>query len=435
MGLFTGLTKDLLRLRRLLGYFCEAVLASAVQLAVLRFPGRPWKDLAGIPSRVLLAIADQVQVPASAFALYGKRDNTLYEHLDEIRRTYKFRECGWREYLWLARELLPLAMESDRPIPLIEQALELLRTEDIIAPVLTHLERLVWIVFKAAEKRLFRVLTAPLTLEHRSHLDGLLYADAGRRGTARLIWLREPPGVTSAKSVKQIVERLLFLRGLGLPALPPTLHQNRVLQLARKCSKYQTQPLLKFKAERRHALLMAHLFELAQDLTDQALDQFDRLLGELMRKGERRQEKHFRLNARMLNSHLAVLTKATEAFLVARTEGEDPVTAVLAKVSETQLQATVDSAKRLLRPENLDSLDLIESRYTPMRQSLLSLYQALDFQPVRKSEPALQALEYVSQLAERRKRVTAREQNVGKVKMTAPLAACRRERSRNRING
>ena len=59
---------------------------------------------------------------------------------------------------------------------------------------------------------------------------------------------------------------------------------------------------------------MAHLFELSQDLTDQALDQFDRLLGELMRKGERRQEKHFRLNARALNSHLAVLTKATEAF-------------------------------------------------------------------------------------------------------------------------
>jgi len=48
--------------------------------------------------------------------------------------------------------------------------------------------------------------------------------------------------------------------------------------LARKCSKYQAQPLLKFKAERRHALLRAHLFELSQDLTDQALDQFDKLL-------------------------------------------------------------------------------------------------------------------------------------------------------------
>src|SRR5205085_9741593 len=72
-------------------------LGFAMQLAVLRFPGRPLKDVARIPARVLAAIADQVQVPASAFARYGDRDNTVYEHLDEIRRTYQFRECGWRE--------------------------------------------------------------------------------------------------------------------------------------------------------------------------------------------------------------------------------------------------------------------------------------------------------------------------------------------------
>jgi hypothetical protein len=56
-------------------------------------------------------------------------------------------------------------MESDRSLPLIEQAQELLRTEGIIAPALAHLERLVWIVLKAAEKRLFRLLTADLTNE------------------------------------------------------------------------------------------------------------------------------------------------------------------------------------------------------------------------------------------------------------------------------
>src|SRR5205807_6760733 len=129
-----------------------------------------------------------------------------------------------------------------------------------------------------------------------------------------------------------VVERLLYLRELSLPVLPIALHQNRVLQLARKCSKYQAQPLLNFSRDRRHALLDAYLFELSQDLTDQALDQFDKLLGELMRKGERSQEKYFYVNARKLNRHLTVLTGAAEAFLQARAEGSDPVTAVLAKV-------------------------------------------------------------------------------------------------------
>jgi TnpA family transposase len=49
----------------------------AMQLAVLRFPGRPLKELAGVPARVLAAIADQVQVPASTFARYGERDKPI----------------------------------------------------------------------------------------------------------------------------------------------------------------------------------------------------------------------------------------------------------------------------------------------------------------------------------------------------------------------
>src|SRR5262249_38653018 len=374
------------------------------------------------PKPVLAAIAEQVGVPVSAFKSYGERENTLYEHLDELRRECGFRSCGWREYLLVGRSLLPRGRESDRPLPLIESALEILRTKGVIAPNMIHVERLVWLVLKIAERRLLRTLTQSLTLEQRTRLDGLLYADTGMRGATRLSWLRQAPGVASPKSIKRLIERLSFLRDLSLPALPVTLHQNRVLQLARKCSKYQAQPLLNLPRDRRHALLVAYLFELSQDLTDQALDQFDRLLGELLRKGERRQEKHLRMNSRKMNSHLTILTTAMEAFLQARTEGHDPVQALLDKVPEAQLQATVDSAKQFLRPEDLDSLDLVESRYVPMRQSLLSLYQALDFQPFRQSEPSLQALEHISNLAKRRKRVTAKEQRVGKETVKAPLS-------------
>ena len=370
---------------------------------------------------VLAAIAEQIDVPASAFTSYGDRENTLYEHLDELRRECGFRSCGWKEYLLVARSLLPDAMESDRPLPLIETALERLRAEGVLAPIMISVERLVWIVLKMAERRLLHTLTLSLTLEQRTRLDGLLHADTSIRGATRLSWLRQAPGVASPKSIKRLVERLLFLRELSLPVLPAILHQNRVLQLARKCSKYQVQLLLKLPQDRRHSLLVTHLFELSQDLTDQALDQFDRLLGELLRKGERRQEKHLRINSRKMNSHLTILTKASEAFLLARAAGNDPVQALLDTVPEAQLQATVDSAKQFLRPEDLDSLDLIESRYVLMRKTLLSLYQALDFQPFRKSEPSLQALEYVSTLAKLRRRVTGKEQKLGKVKMSTPL--------------
>src|SRR5215469_15262228 len=136
-----------------------------------------------------------------------------------------------------------------------------------------------------------------------------------------------------------------------------------------------------------------------------------------------------------MNSHLTVLTNAMEAFLKARTEGHDPVQALLDKVPEAQLQATVASAKQFLRPEDLDSLDLVESRYAPMRQSLLALYQVLDFQPFRRSELSLQALDYIFHLGKRRKRVTSKEQRVGKVKMKAPLGHLTRKWRKHALDG
>jgi hypothetical protein len=43
-----------------------------------------------------------------------------------------------------------------------------------------------WVVLRIAERRLLRTLTQPLTLEQRTKLDGLLYADTSIRGATRL---------------------------------------------------------------------------------------------------------------------------------------------------------------------------------------------------------------------------------------------------------
>src|SRR5439155_27346455 len=102
-------------------------------------------------------------------------------------------------------------MESDRPLPLIEKSLEILRTKGILAPNMIHVERLVWIVLKIAERQILRTLTQPLTLEQHTRLDGLLHADMGIRGATRLSWLRQAHGVTPPKSIKPAIERLPFL--------------------------------------------------------------------------------------------------------------------------------------------------------------------------------------------------------------------------------
>jgi TnpA family transposase len=82
-------------------------LGFAVQLCMLRFPGRTITDLPDIPARVLALIAQQVGVPPAAFVAYGRRLPTIYEHLDEIRTVFGYRNYDLRAMRKLARVLLP----------------------------------------------------------------------------------------------------------------------------------------------------------------------------------------------------------------------------------------------------------------------------------------------------------------------------------------
>jgi TnpA family transposase len=396
-------------------------LGFAVQLCLLRCPGRTITEVKEIPEEIIAYIASQLNVSPDVFADYGKRVSTIYEHLDEIRQEFGYRDCTWRELLQAARALMPTAMESERSMPLIEAALDFMRNQKIFAPPMTTVERLVWAVQREAEKRVFKLLTGPLTRDHKALLDSLLRTES-KRDKTRLAWLREAPEFPSAKSLRIVLDRLAYAQRLKLPTLTQRLHRTRILQLARRCSRYQAQPLAKLKPDARYSLLVAYLSELTQDLIDQALDMFDKMLGDLLRKGERKQETHLQDNAKPLNYSLTVLTKMAKAFLKADAEELDFRKTVYAEVDKPTLVTTVTSAEELARPADLDYLDLIEGKYVQMRGAMLAMYELLQFRAVRSTDPSTDALDHVTQLTKRKERVTAVRQAVGKKLSYAPMA-------------
>jgi hypothetical protein len=140
------------------------------------------------------------------------------EHLDELRREFGFQNCGWPQLHALGQELIPLALESDRSLPLIETGVERLRTQQIIAPGITTLERLVCSVQRLARRRVEHWLLHPLTVDQRTRLHELVQVDPERRTRTRLSWLREAPEVPSARSLCKVLDRLAYVRALKLPA-------------------------------------------------------------------------------------------------------------------------------------------------------------------------------------------------------------------------
>ena len=397
-------------------------LGFAVQLCFLRFPGRVVTEFSDIPQRVLSYIAAQLALPVSALDDYRKRDNTFYEHLDEIRATYGFRNYGWREMIAITRKLLPIAMQNHRPLPLVMKALDLMRDGKIIAPGITETERLVTLVLAIADTRVEARLTAHLSDVQKAQLNSLLQPEATLNGKTPFSWLAQPPQKPSAKSMQKLLQRVKLLKGMNIPQLDASLHRDRIIELSRRCAKYKSQSLLKLEESERLALLVSHITEVTQDLTDEILDMFDRIMTELMSKGQSNQKKHFQSNAKRFNSHLRILASATRALLRAKSEGLDPYATVFELVDEPTLVATVSDAEEIVRPADLDYIDMIEGRYKYLRTTLLDMFNTLNFQASLKAQPAIEALKHVSALSAANKRVTAIEQKVSGSVVTAPLA-------------
>src|SRR5215207_3627920 len=211
-------------------------LGFAVQLCLLRYPGRPLRTGEVVPYPIVEFIASRVGADPDALGDYagaGGRDTTRREHLREIVEAFGFRTFDAAAYRELSRWLLPVAMSTDSGEALVEALLEEMRTRNIVAPALYAVERLGWEVRNKARRAVFARLTGGLSREQLHDLDELLLVQEGRDETP-LNWLRRPPGPPSAKNFKEVLGRLEFLRSLELPAdMSKSVHHNRLIRLAR----------------------------------------------------------------------------------------------------------------------------------------------------------------------------------------------------------
>jgi hypothetical protein len=195
-------------------YKDENRLGIAVQLCGLRYPGRRLVDLLPIPEHVLAYIAEQLDIAPEAFTDYGQREATIYEHRNDIRQAYGYRNYNARDQLPLTRYLLPLAMESDEPVPLVQTALSYMCQQRIIAPGITTTESLVWRVQRIARRRVYHRLTQMLSPGQRLQLNGLVNAEDSEFSASVFGWLRAPVGKPSPDSIDHLLARLTYIDDL-----------------------------------------------------------------------------------------------------------------------------------------------------------------------------------------------------------------------------
>ncbi len=287
----------------------------------------------------------------------------------------------------------------------MEALLEETRRRMIVAPAISAAETLAWEVRRRAREEAARALTADLSEAQLGCLDSLL-ATAPDATRSELVWLRQPPGAPSPDNFLKVVEKLRFLRSLGLsPEAARSVHHNRLSRLAAEGARMTPQNLSTLEAGRRRATLVAYLLERAASLTDEALEMHDRMVGEAMAGAKRTRDENLKGRGKQVNEKVGLYAGVGKALIEARQSGRDPYALLEEFVPWERFVQSVAEAEDLALPEAFDFLEHLKDHHRRLRRYAPLLMESFDFSAAPPSELLLGAVEVLKGMnaAKRRK--------------------------------
>jgi Domain of unknown function (DUF4158) len=253
-------------------------LGFAIQLCLMRYPGRAWLPGEQLPSEMLGFIAGQIGADPSALATYARRDETRREHQLELLSAFGWQRLDRSTYRVLHRRLVEIAWGVDQSVSLLRELLGELRRRRILMPSIAQLERLVAACRHQSRQLAYELLTFQLNDGQREALDGFLRSHDGTRQT-HLGWIREPIGAPTPAQILRRLDRLRALRSIGIPSdWARKVHQDRLLQMARQAADMNVSHLRQLKPKRRYATLMAIVLDTMPMLSDQILEMHNELV-------------------------------------------------------------------------------------------------------------------------------------------------------------
>ncbi len=373
-------------------------LGFAVQLACFRFPGRIMRVDEKPSEHILAFIAGQVDASAQDFHDYAGRAQTRREHIAELQTCLNVRLARRGD----ARPLFSIALNeadgTDRGDAIVAAMIAYLREQGVLLPSSLELERLALAARALARKRAHKNLIESLPEGTIAALESLL-AVVDEHGRTPLTWLREWPEAPRQKNLASLVERLQYVRKLGVgPDRERRIHQARYAAIARETAILSAQHLSRFDTPRRLSTLVVFAREMEAVLTDAALAMFDKMLGSVFRRADNKHKENLVARAKTLDASTRALLGMAKAMLAAKDKDEDQVAAVENALGWKRLKSIVDEAEKTVAQARPDNLGEIVERHASVRRMTPLILGAFTFRACKESDSLLAALDVLRQL-------------------------------------
>lgn len=384
----------------------ENQLGFAIQLALLRYPGWSYTSFKYIPENVIKYIAKQVGTVPKALKYYAKRENTIWNHIQEIRSHYGLNLFNSEIYEKTKLYLFNIATKNDDTLILMNRAIDYLREQKVILPAITTIEKLVWESKNESEKFVINTIINSLNQIQRKKLDDIVFLHSNKlKGKTILGCLKKPIGAPSPDNFLKAIDKLEYIRLIKLESINLSdLHPNKINKIYSLGQRYEPLAFREFNADKRHALLAVFLLNLSKDLIDKSFEIHDRLIITLMAKGRKAQEELQKQNGKKINEKIIQFTNIGQALIKAKENNLDPYKVIEEIMDWSTLVKSIEEDKTLTRPEDYDYLDLLHRRYSFLRRYTPKLLKVLEFKSTKSNEPILESIKIIKYLNESGKR-------------------------------
>jgi TnpA family transposase len=328
----------------------ENRLGFAVQLCYMRYPGISMPENPN--EKVIEYAATQLDISSEFFDNYGKRKNTIYDHSIELQTLFGFSLFTMVTYSEQLELVESNALQTDKALFLATNLVTNLRIKKILLPSIAVIERLCVKAIINANYKIYDKLTDKLTESHRKKLDDLLKIKPDSKFTW-LAWLRQSPKKVSTIQILEHIERLKKLNELQLTEQHTTssVHQNRLLKIAREGSHMTVQHLMDFEDKRRYATLVALVIESTATITDEIIDLHDRIIEKLFSTAKNTHQKQFQQSGKAINNQMLLYSKIGQALLDAKQNETDPFAAIESVISWEDFETSITDVQSLTQPD------------------------------------------------------------------------------------
>ncbi len=196
--------------------------AAAIQFGFLKMTGCPLEAVRVIPARLLRHIAAQLDVPpltiATLRAIY-KRPKTLYEHQWWAMKALGFSKATPEEL----KGLLPYLSQEARHVAAVDVLVERGKLWLYQHRYISIADRTIRDYARRAmadsEEGLFHLIREQLPARELARWEAAVLKPRLNTGRSTLEWLQQPPRRKSIHALRERMERINFLKGIGVHEL------------------------------------------------------------------------------------------------------------------------------------------------------------------------------------------------------------------------